>query len=70
LVGCKRVIDTFGCPELVARVEFGHLRDLCCKLIETWRSRDAENWMVATDIEAIAEAIRYNEKRDSNLPTK
>ncbi len=63
--GCARVDDAFGCPELGAMVEYAHLRELCCKLIGTWRSRDAENWMVTTEIEAIAEAIGYNEERDS-----
>lgn len=71
LVGCKRVIDTFGCPELVARVEFGHLRDLCCKLIMEWEStaRDGRR-DVSAHIESIREAIGYNSERDSNLPTQ
>ena len=62
--GCARADDAIGCPEFGAQMEYGHLRDLCCKLIRTWRSRDAENWMVTTDIEAIAEAVRYNSERD------
>ena len=63
--GCARADDAFGCPEIGAMVEYAYLRDLCCRLIATCRDPARENWWVSGDVEEIAEAIGYNEKRDS-----